>query len=91
MKIKFEIDVIRKVISIYFKESELSKWTKNAIKKFPKMENKELAEKGSNHITYVVAKAFEQIGKEKDLDLLKYTPKPIVYQKESELPIHLRN
>ena len=90
MKIKFDIDPEKKVVRIFFKDSEFHDWIKRAMKDHPKLSTEELAKKGSECMASVTAKTFEKIGKIVELDILQFKAEPVLYKHEAEVPFHLR-
>lgn len=93
MKIAFDINMEKKIITFFFKNGELRQWVKKGMKDCPDLTTDELAKNGSENLTFVIfrtmEKAFEKLGLEKE-EVYKFTPKMISYQNKSELPPHIR-
>ena len=90
MKIKFDVNMKEKVITLYFNEKEFEEWVDRAMKDHPTYSDKELADKGSKAISYFVGEVFEKIGKIVGVNLIEFTPNQKMYRHQAELPLQLR-
>ena len=88
LKISFCIDIKKNKITFYIERGKLEEWVKQAIDKYPNMD---VTKKGSELLTWTMAKATEEVcimKKVKDWEKLK--PNFILYKSESELPRELK-
>ena len=91
LKIRFDVDVEKKIVSIYFNNKEMEEWVARAMKEFPKLtESGKLANKGAEFIAMQFADAFDKICKMQELNMDDFTMDAKMYDHPAELPLALR-
>ena len=91
MKIKFDIDVEKKIVRIFMKESEFEDWVRRGLKENPDLSTEELSHNGATMLSKVVGMALEKMGKIAGIDdLLSFRADPKMYKHRAEFPLALR-
>jgi len=91
MKIKFDIDVEKKIVRIFMKESEFEAWVKKGLEANPNLSTEELSHNGATMLSRVVSMALDKMGKIAGIDdLLSFKADPQMYKHRAELPLALR-